>query len=239
MSNSYVLIDEKINKKYERYLKSIRKNVIKIPKDYNLYDEIASHTDIHVLKIKEYVIADRRTYDFLQKYNIPNLLCGKSELIREYPGDIKYNVALVGNIALHSFNYTDDVVLEYLDRFKYTKIDINQGYTKCSTFILDNKNVITSNKEIAEKLIKNDINVLLLEESDEENIRLLRDGVISNMHGFIGGCMVRIDNKCILFGDASKLICGRKIRDFVERNNYQFIDFRGEEVIDYGGIVLI
>lgn len=239
MSNNYVLIDEKINKKYERYFKNIRKKVIKIPKDYNLYEEISSHTDIHVLKIKEYVIADKRTYSFLQKYNIPNLVCGKSELIREYPGDIKYNVALVGNLALHSFDSTDDVILEYLDRFKYTKINVNQGYTKCSIFVLDSKNVITANKEIAEELIKNDINVLLLEESDEENIRLLRNGVISSMHGFIGGCMARIDNKCILFGDASKLICGKKIKDFVEQNNYQFIDFRGEEVIDYGGIVLV
>lgn len=235
----YVLIDEKINKKYEKYLSSLKRKIIKVPKDFSLYDEISSHTDIHALKIKDKIVVDKKFYSYLKKYNLPNVICGLSELLREYPGDVKYNVCIMDNFALHAIKYTDETVLEYLKKYNIKSIDVSQGYTKCSTFVLDNKNAITSNIEIAEKLKENGVNVLLLEKEDEESIKLLRDGIFSSMHGFIGGCMVKIDNKCVLFGDSNKLKCGKKIKDFVEEKGYEFIEFKNEEVIDYGGIVLI
>ena len=237
--NKFILIDEKINKKYEKYLSSLKRKIIKVPKDYSLYDEISSHTDIHALKIKDKIVVDKKFYSYLEKFNLPNIISGTSELLREYPGDVKYNVCIIGDIALHAIKYSDETVLEYLKKYNYRSIDVSQGYTKCSTFVLDNKNAITSNVEIANKLTENGVNVLLLDSEDEENIKLLRDGIFSSMHGFIGGCMVRIDNKCILFGDSNKLKSGKKIKDFVEEKGYEFIEFKNEEVIDYGGIVLI
>ena len=61
----------------------------------------------------------------------------------------------------------------------------------------------------------------------------------SKMNGFIGGAIVRIDDKIIVFGDLSKIDKNNKILDFVKMHGLEIIDFKGLDVIDYGGIVEI
>ena len=59
----------------------------------------------------------------------------------------------------------------------------------------------------------------------------------SDMNGFIGGAMAKIDNTVILFGDILKLTNGMKIKKFIESKGYVLKDFPGLEVIDLGGLV--
>ena len=117
-------------------------------------------------------------------------------------------------------------------------IDINQGYSNCSIAVIDDKSVVVTDKKIAEKLIENDIDVLLLEENLD--IKLLKnDGKYSKMNGFIGGCMSRIENKIIIFGDISKKDKEKKIRNFIQSRNLELVSFKGLDVIDYGGVLVI
>ena len=62
-------------------------------------------------------------------------------------------------------------------------------------------------------------------------------GNYSNMSGFIGGAIGKVDNNIIVFGDLDKIDKDNKIRNFIESRNLKIIDFKGLDVIDYGGIV--
>ena len=153
-----------------------------------------------------------------------------------YPEDIKYNVCVLGNYAIHNFKYTDKVVLKLLEENGYELINVEQGYSNCSIAVIDNNSVITTDKKIAEKLIANNFSVLLLDYTPD--IKLKDEyGNYSSMTGFIGGAIGKVDNNIIVFGDLSKIDRDNKIRDFIKSRKLNLIDFKGLNVIDYGGIV--
>ena len=59
------------------------------------------------------------------------------------------------------------------------------------------------------------------------------------MSGFIGGAIERMENNVIVFGDLNKIDKENKIRNFITSRNLNVIDFKGFDVIDYGGIIKI
>ena len=70
------------------------------------------------------------------------------------------------------------------------------------------------------------------------DIKLLNEnGKYSEMNGFIGGAIARIDDNIIVFGDLNKVDNKSYIRKFIEKKNLNIIDFSGLDVIDYGGII--
>lgn len=67
---------------------------------------------------------------------------------------------------------------------------------------------------------------------------LTKDGY-SNKNGFIGGVISRIGNNIVVFGDLEKIDYNNAIKEFIISKNLNLIDFKGMDVIDYGGIVEI
>lgn len=57
------------------------------------------------------------------------------------------------------------------------------------------------------------------------------------MTGFIGGAMGKIGNSIIVFGDLDKIDKDNKIRKFITDRKLKIIDFKGLDVVDYGGIL--
>lgn len=207
--------------------------IIELPTNTEIYSEISSHVDIFGTKIKDEIVLDKSLYGkILTKYN--NVLEGNSFVQNKYPLDIMYNVCVIGDFAIHNFKYTDKVVLDLVDKYRLKKININQGYSKCSIAVIDENSAIVSDKKIAKILSDNGIDVLLIDE--ENNIKLLdKNGNYSLMKGFIGGCIFRIEEKIFVCGDLNKL--DSRIREFIEKRNLEIIDFKELDVIDYGGII--
>ena len=81
-------------------------------------------------------------------------------------------------------------------------------------------------------------NVLLIK---EDNIKLLdKNKNISKMKGFIGGATATINNTFILFGDINNLKeeNKNKIKKHLKKYNLKLKDFKGLDIIDYGGIIM-
>lgn len=238
--DKYIVIDSKMRKVEKEYLNSLGYRVINVQTNKNLYDEISSHVDIFSCKIKDKVVLEPSVYKYLkeEKYDLKNIICGENKVGSKYPLDVLYNVCCIGENIIHNFKYTDEKILEIVQNEKLNMIDINQGYSNCSIAVIDDNSVVVTDKKIAEKLIENDIDVLLLEENLD--IKLLKnDGKYSKMKGFIGGCMSRIENKIIIFGDISKIDKEKKIRNFIQSRNLELVSFKGLDVIDYGGVLVI
>ena len=235
----YILIDKRMRNVEKNMLKYLGYKLVPIETSNNVYAEISSHVDIFTTKIGDTLIVEKSKYDdlvFMIKDTEYNIISGKENVEMKYPNDIKYNVCIIGNYAVHNFKYTDKVVLKELKENGYELINVEQGYTNCSVAVIDESSVITTDRKIAEKLIANNISVLLLDYTPD--IKLKDEyGNYSNMNGFIGGAIGRVDNNIIVFGDLNKIDRENKIRDFIKIRNLKLIDFKDLDVIDYGGIV--
>lgn len=235
----YILIDKRMRNSEKNTLKYLGYKLVSIEKSNNVYPEISSHVDIFTTKIGDTLVVEKSKYNDLimqLKNSEFNIISGKEEVGMHYPEDIKYNVCVLGNYAIHNFKYTDKVVLKLLEENGYELINVEQGYSNCSIAVIDNNSVITTDKKIAEKLIANNFSVLLLDYTPD--IKLKDEyGNYSSMTGFIGGAIGKVDNNIIVFGDLSKIDRDNKIRDFIKSRKLNLIDFKGLNVIDYGGIV--
>ena len=98
--------------------------------------------------------------------------------------------------------------------------------------------VIVTDFKIAETLKKSGVDVLCLKNSPD--IKLLdAQGNYSKMNGFIGGAITRVEDKVIVFGDLGKIDKTQQILNFVKKYNLELVDFKGLDVIDYGGLIII
>ena len=247
----YLFVDNKIRDIEYNYLKSLNFEIIKLQVNGNLYDEISSHVDIHVCKIKDKVIVSKELYEYL---NInffcinkhldlkEKIICGDSYVLGDYPLDVKYNLFTFNNIAIHNFKYTDKTCLSVIDDLNMDKINVKQGYSNCSCLNILDKICLTSDKGIFNKLVKeknNNFNIdIIYISKDKCDINLLKNnGKYSDMKGFIGGCLSYIDNKLIIFGDSKYIYNFSKVKEVLDKNNIQIVEFKDNKLIDYGKII--
>lgn len=226
-----IIIDSRMRNEEKEYLKKYGE-LIEIECQDCVYDEISAHPDIFFCKING------------QIFQAPNLKLkkqlktqkGSSSVGKQYPDDVKYNICQIGKKIIHNFKYTDHLVNEYINSVELEKINIKQGYAKCSIAVTSENSCITSDEGIYKTLQKENIDVLLLR---DEIIHLQdKNKNITNMSGFIGGSSCIIDNKFILFGDSDKLNSKSKLVDFLNKQKLELIDFKNLEIIDYGGVIL-
>ncbi len=227
-----IIIDSRMRNEEKEYLKKYGE-LIEIECQDCVYDEISAHPDIFFCKIND------------QIFQAPNLKLekqlktqkGSSSVGKQYPDDVKYNICQIGKKIIHNFKYTDSLVNDYINSIGLEKINIKQGYTKCSIAVTSENSCITSDEGIYKTLQKENIDVLLLR---DEIIHLQdKNKNITNMNGFIGGSSCIIDNKFILFGDSDKLNSKSKLVDFLNKQKLELIDFKNLEIIDYGGVILL
>lgn len=226
-----IIIDSRMRNEEKEYLKKYGE-LIEIECQDCVYDEISAHPDIFFCKIND------------QIFQAPNLKLekqlktqkGSSSVGKQYPDDVKYNICQIGKKIIHNFKYTDSLVNDYINSIGLEKINIKQGYTKCSIAVTSENSCITSDEGIYKTLQKENIDVLLLR---DEIIHLQdKNKNITNMNGFIGGSSCIIDNKFILFGDSNKLKSKEQLVDFLNKQKLELIDFKNLEIIDYGGVIL-
>lgn len=225
----------------KEYIKSLGYDIIENKFNLKTYDEISSHPDIYYVKVGELCFAEPgRVIAGL------NMLAGNTEVGKEYPQDVPYNIAILGRTAVHNFNYTDKNVLAYLKGADFNFVQVEQGYSKCSICVLTESSCITSDIGIARALIDAEVDVLYVSEPDIKLLKRTNTIFIdeermrfeySDMTGFIGGAMVKLGDTVILFGDKSNLVNGGKIQKFIENKGLKFHDFEGLDIIDYGGVI--
>lgn len=228
------LVDKRITLKMENALKDKNIKLIKTIDCKDTYDAIKYHPDISICKLNDNnIVVAPNVYEYyknkLNHYNF-NVIKGESYVSNKYPFNIQYNVAIFGKYAIHNFKYTDKNILEYIEKNNIKKINVNQGYSKCSICIVDENSIITSDNGIYNECIKYNIDCLLI-----------RQGYIDlfNMdYGFIGGCSGLLCNDELSFyGDIKKHPDYKKILNFVKSKNKKIISLSDENLLDLGSII--
>ena len=228
-----IIIDERMRPFEKEKLKNMGYNLVEIKKSLNVYEEISSHVDIFVCKIGKEIIVEPTQYENLSKQI--KVEKGNSYIAEKYPEDIKYNVCIMGKKAIHKLDYTDSKIKEKLIKNGYELINTKQGYTNCSIAVIDDNSAIVTDKGLSKILEEQKIDVLYLE--NNLDIKLLKQKEYSNKKGFIGGAIAKIEDNIIIFGDLNKIDKKGQIRNFILKRNLKIIEFKNQDVIDYGGIV--
>lgn len=231
-----VIIDNRMRKLEKEQLKKLGYELIEINTSTKLYPEISSHVDIFACKVRDKIIIELTQYQNIIQY-AKNSIKGQDEIQEKYPDDIKYNVCTIGKKAIHNFQYTDERLKQELINNNYELINTTQGYTNCSIAVIDDNSAIVSDKGLYKILKFHDIDTLLVE--NNLDIKLLNGENYSSKKGFIGGCITRLGDSIIVFGDLNKIDIDGRIRDFITSKKIKIIEFKGLDIIDYGGLIEI
>lgn len=223
----YRITDEELNN-----LNKFSITVLKIPPCNALYPAITGHPDILInildnnkilvhKDIQQSFINDLEKYDF--QVIVSNVSLGSL-----YPMDISLNSVAISNLFVHNTNFTDPILLEFHKSKKI--INVKQGYTKCSTIIVNDTAIITSDKSIGNKLLNEGIDVLILPP---------KDIILPHLdYGFIGGTCGLIEKDLLVFyGNISNYAYKEDVLSFLNKHNVKTAFLSDGNLMDRGSIL--
>ncbi len=173
------------------------------------YTEISSHPDVyHCLVGGELVSAS-----------------GAPEDPREY------NAVCLDRFLLHNLKFTAPEILKKARDSGKAVLNVKQGFTKCSTLIVDGEAVITSDRGIEKTLFAAGVSVLLISPGN-----VLLPGY---EYGFIGGTAGRVGRRVVFNGGLDTHPEGDAIRGFIEARGIEIADSPGLPLADIGSILCL
>lgn len=228
------LVDNRISDNMSKYISKLNINLIKTIKCDEAYDAISYHPDICVIKLNNNdILVAPNVYDYYNNNLTPlgfNVIKGNLPIDNKYPNNVQYNVAILGNKAIHNFKYTDSILLDYIEKNKMEKINVNQGYCKCSICIVDKNSIITSDEGIYNEVIKHNIDCLLIEKGHIDLFEL--------NYGFIGGCSGLISKDTLaFFGRIENHPNFKDIEKFLSKRNKKVLSLSDEKLTDLGSLI--
>lgn len=228
-----VIVDFRIHNDEKEYLISRGYNLLICPPSSLLYDAVCGHPDmlLHILGNNIVVHKDMDSAFIhnliLQNYKVYK---SKSALKMNYPYNICLNSLSIRNLFVHFINFTDENLLLIAKDKKL--INVKQGYTKCSTCIINEHAIITSDVSIAKALILEKIDVLLIPPGD-----ILLPGL---NYGFIGGATGLIEENVLAFyGHLDYYLYGKEILAFLKKHKVEPVFLRDGKLVDRGSIFRI
>ncbi len=196
-----------------------------------LAEPVRSHADmlIHHLGKNVFAAVDTYTAEIL-KIRGAEIIYINERLCSVYPNDVLLNFARVGNRVFGRMDIMPAALREYFNDNGIELINVNQGYAKCSTAIIDKNSIITSDKTIACAAEGAGMDVLCISPGS-----IVLDGYDT---GFIGGCCGKIGEKTIVFtGDIYTHPDGKKIADFISDRKIEAVTLSTGPLLDIGGII--
>lgn len=230
----YAIVDYRLTNEEESNLQKLNCSIIKTEPCNLVYEEICGHPDIqlHILEDKTAILHKDASLTFESQLKNAglNIIRSKNSLTNTYPNDIILNAVSTNNFFIHNLKHTDDMLLKICKN--KTPLDVNQGYTKCSTVILNDSAFITSDKSIHDALTKKNADVLFLPPG---NISL--PGL---NYGFIGGtCGMLNKNTLVFYGNLDFYPYKNSIINFLNKYNINCIYLSQTPLIDRGSIFFI
>lgn len=218
-------------------LLKLNMNPILVPKCNSVYEAINGHPDIQLNLLKNdssnaIILQKDISKNFkniLVKNNI-NFIVSKNTLSSKYPKDIILNSLILDNYFIHTLKYSDENLLN--SQTLKIRIDVPQGYTKCSILPVREKALITSDNGIFEVLKNYSFDILLLPPGDI---------ILPSLnYGFIGGVGGMISNdKMAFFGDLDYYQWGDQVKKFLFKYDVSPISLRKGKLIDRGSLLTL
>jgi len=231
-----MLIDGRTPETILKELSSLGIDFILTEKCNSVQESISYHPDIqlHPLGNGRFAVCQESFENLsnkLSKYNC-EIICGTNPLKSNYPNDIAYNVARIGEICFHNFKYTAPIIKSHFVDNGLVMLNVKQGYSKCSVVILNKSAIITSDKGIHEAALKYGIDSMLISSGN-----IVLEG---QSYGFIGGCTGLISPDILaVTGSLENHPDYKKIMNHAKKHSIEILFLSGNIPIDVGSLIPI
>ena len=225
-----------IGNKYRNCLENAlnKHNIRLICSDNNPFVDarLSGHADLSVVHIGNNTIL---ASEYLRNSEIINILSDigfdisflPNPIKPEYPHDAAMNVCIIGKRVIYNQKTA-------YNEFTANRIVINcnQGYTKCSTLVVDENAIITSDRLIAANSAVHGIESLLI---DDSFVKLQGFN-----KGFIGGAAFKISrNKIAFTGEIKSAEAKSAIESFLNKRGIEAVYLTDNEIFDIGSAIPI
>ena len=232
-----VLLDIRASEKIRASLERCGFEVLSIPENCRLDTAVSAHPDMRLFALGNKIFISReekdelsQITDRLEAFGYETVFCSAS-ISAKYPADIAFNCFSVGKYLFGNLPCLAPEILKYAEAEGYTPICVKQGYSKCSTLIVDKNSIITADHSIYSAATKVGIDVLLIS-NPEGAIKLQGYSC-----GFIGGASGEFDDKIYFCGDISKHPDAEAITAFCKNKNKALLSLSDEELYDLGSLL--
>jgi radical SAM superfamily enzyme len=225
-----IFVSEFADRAFIDYLKT-RGTVILVPKDERFESRTCSHPDLVISIIDDTLIIDENAhtniYKQLDTLGVPYVV-GNSKISTIYPQDIPYNAVITKDFLIHNLDHTDPLLTMHSAHTHKKLVQVKQGYTKCSTVIVNDNTVITADQGIY-KAVKELMNVLLIQ---PRHVLLGGDD-----NGFLGGASATFEDMIVFHGDLSQHPDFLSIVEFLEVSHKHLLYFKEFPLTDIGSVL--
>ena len=150
---------------------------------------------------------------------------------KKYPKDIGLNALIIGKKIFCNKKFIAKELLEFGEKNGYKIINVKQGYSACSTFVVDEKNAITSDLGMKKALNDEKIKVEII-----PNDNIILEGYNC---GFIGGSGFVLKNTAYFFGKIKNEKEYECVNNILKELNVDIVSLIDDKLHDYGGIKII
>jgi len=205
--------------------------VLKVEANTEIDPSVSTHADMSVLHFGGNKIIVDKAQSSLESSlkDIGFEVCEtKKEIKGKYPDDIKLNFAVVGDFLIGNMKCADSMLSELINDKK--QLNVRQGYSKCSTLVVNEGAIVTDDEGIYRKTTENGFDSLLISKGD-----IYLPG---HEYGFIGGASGKIsDNTVVFFGDIIYHCDFDKISSFLAKHGCNYLCTDKGQLRDIGGII--
>ena len=232
------LIDSRTGKNICDALREYGFTTVLMQPSPNLQDPIASHADMllfigfdRLFCHSDYYKSNKELIDQILLAGGLSLTLSDESWSKEYPNDVLFNAALVGDhLVCNKKTVSKDILFKAIEQ-GYKIVNIPQGYTKCSICTVSDNAVITADKAIEKACKSENIDVLLISE-----------GCVSlppYNFGFIGGASGTCGDKVYFCGSVTAHPDGDKIKNFCQKHGKMAVSLSDEQLKDVGSIFFV
>lgn len=227
-----LIIGERYRDKLQNGLRACKQSVFWLPDNPDMDPRLAGHADLSVCKVDDHTLA---AGGGVHPYLV-NILTNRGYTVikssrqgKMYPQDAGLCVCRAGQYVIYNPKTVDPVVLPLLGG---KRIEVSQGYTKCSVCTVSNEAIITADRVIADKAEFAGLDVLRIEPG-----HIVLDGFD---YGFIGGAACKLDQNTLAFtGTLENHPNGEQIMRFLQKYAIRPVFLTGEPIFDIGGAISV
>ncbi len=213
-------------------LKALGAEVITVKSDSTFESCESNHPDMHIHHLGGKKVLLYREDEYLCKEFVKRefeVLYTAEKKQSKYPRSAALNACRIGNILLCNEKALDQNLRLFAEKNGIEIVSCRQGYARCSTCIVSESAVITSDASVA-KALKGRVDLL---EISKGQIKLG-----NTYDGFIGGCGSMIDkNTLAFFGDVTRHSDYINIKSFLENHSVSLVSLGGGELTDVGSFI--
>lgn len=229
---THIIVSDQVHATLYNQLKKVGMIHRIIPTSFT-YPAIADHADIYCAVIGSYLVLHSSQSHLLKEGINHQFVMMEEELLgHDYPHSALMNAVAIGDRVFHHKKACASAVRSVVERQGFTLVHVNQGYTRCNTLVLHNKErtgVITEDRGLAKIYVQQGYDVLRIKPS---SVQL--EGL---NHGFLAGTAGVHGRTVYMNGDLSRHEEGDRVRGFIGEYGYELVEAKGEPLVDIGSIL--